>query len=1014
MPIDAMQHRENAGLHRSRQVRATQGSSKSVPQDLAADIRHFAAELSHISQVPQHTTRSSAALNDARPSAMATAVRLMLLLNQVRQSPDADLGDQSTPVLLHNEAAPFSPSNAMPPMSAVTHARTSSADAETHHRSDAWLLTGASAMPASSTRYASTQETATTIGNMRIVRDEQEKGDLIRALKQALVQSGWLDIRDAENFEFSLRTSSSGVPLTIVPLETPPDELQRTKRMAQDKIDEGIARHIANHCAMEEEVLNANGENEGKILLYDAQRTENLFRRLYDGHDSRPPPETRGLAGGLNTATDLLSFGVKPLITSLIANAKRSEYYQSRGDMICADRYKHLSLATLATSLDIDGLALTRKALPRKAKPAELQHALPTDKNAAYFTRNPVTGIRREILLRVRVDDSGNEIFLKPSGRPNEYLTHHPHAQRPELLERRVVVDEKTMRWRYADDFDTRELNVDMQEGKYQISLHGEHYDLQRNAANKYEIVVRQVSGEVSLLPVYMEPLSRTWHLGIENAQPVFTSEQTALLERVSHTPNDDFYYIPSPSNNERSYGGGLIYRTEKKDDSSHYTYGTFVEMDGRLVPVTTRITSGHGLHYEVVDPMQAGGAGRPIAFDGARWRFEADSAPQVSKEVKRLITPDMVVHDIQPSQLSVPDAHGLKWDMQDKAYLKVDGSYIRITRLNANRFAIHQSDGRLVILRFREGKFFEEHLNERLHNLLDVGLNGHKRKTPEALLEDCGMTPENARALLAEYEFPCPGPHGLASLYCGFDFALYVHEHSSLPPWAERFKRPRMEQSHRPENGIATVADPDSPDNTLDLKLGAKLGEGYWGEVYVDADDPNYVIKRFRKFASSNGSSKGSSTSTSTDEIFTAPFEAEVFRRYYGEDSATVYVGEDDEVNYIRMLRVPGTTIGDLPAGSLPSDAIERYADMIGRLEDCGIWHGDLTVRNVLWDGERFNPIDMQDIRERYFALSNDEKAECNDRATYFWETMMEKISGKMRRAPDSVAAPNLERMEP
>ncbi|WP_024905594.1 hypothetical protein [Robbsia andropogonis] len=734
MPVDAMQHRTNAGRHEYRPAHAICESHQRIRQGLPDDIRLFAAELSHINQTTETVTRSPVALNNARPDAMTTAVRLMLLLSQVRQSPDADCGPQDVPTCMHSEASLSSPARVIPPVSAAAHILTPSVDAETRYL-DSWLLPGASAMPAPSAHSDGTQETATIINNMRIIRDEREKGDLIRSLKQALVQNGWLDIRDAEDFEFSLKTLSSGVPLLIVPMEAPPDGPPRVKRLAQSKIDEDIVRHIAAHCAIEEEVLNANGEKEGKVLLYEAQRTENYFRRLYDGHDGGPSPEIRGAANGLNIATDLLSFGIKPLITSIIANAKRSEYYQSRGDVICAERYKHLSIASLSTSLDIDGLTLARKAMPRKAKPAELRHTLPADRNAAYFTRDPATGIRREILLRVAPgrdaigDGSGNEVFLKPSGRKNEYLTYHPHAQRPGLLERRVVVDEKTMRWRYSDDFDTRELNVDIREGKRQISLHGEHYDLLRNADNQYEIVVRRASGEVSLLPVYMEPLSGTWHIAVENAQPVFTREQKALLERVCRARDDDVYYIPSPNNNAGYYGSGAIYRAEKRDDTSHYSYGTFVEMDGKLVPVTQRTTPGHGLHYEVVDPSGAGEVGLPVAFDGARWRFEADSAPQVSKEVKQLVTPAMLASDIQSARLSAPDAHGLNWDMQNNAYLKVDGSYIKVTHFNENRFAIRQSDGSNIILRFRDGKFFRERISERLQNIRTVGLNGHKEE---------------------------------------------------------------------------------------------------------------------------------------------------------------------------------------------------------------------------------------------------------------------------------------------
>ncbi|MBG6245658.1 hypothetical protein CS369_14295 [Candidatus Symbiopectobacterium sp. 'North America'] len=74
-------------------------------------------------------------------------------------------------------------------------------------------------------------------------------------------------------------------------------------------------------------------------------------------------------------------------------------------------------------------------------------------------------------------------------------MTYHPHAAKPELLQRRVIVNEESLSWRFSDTFDATNLNIEVREGKQQIQLYGEYYVLNKNGEGKFEIVVQKMSG---------------------------------------------------------------------------------------------------------------------------------------------------------------------------------------------------------------------------------------------------------------------------------------------------------------------------------------------------------------------------------------------------------------------------------------------------------------------------------------------------------------------------------------
>ncbi|WP_157685255.1 serine/threonine protein kinase [Robbsia andropogonis] len=939
---------------------------------------------------------------------------------------------------------------------------------------------------------------------MLVVAGSKQKAKIIGSLKNAWIDAGLLNAEQGACIASAFRQSASAQPVMLATLAPAPQHQSRPKRASEAALNAMIQRHIKENCAYEEEVRNVRGDNEGKLLIFEAQRIENPFRALFDGDEAYPSPEMRGVENGLNGAVDILTLGIKPLIAKIVANAKRSEYYQSKGDAICAQRYQRWSLAELAMALDVDGLAfMPRHArLPGKGKPLELKHALPGQTRAAYFTTPAGSGVRREILLEVKPanamgDISAGPIYLKPTSKKNEFITHHPDAQRPELLERRVIVDESHMTWRYADTFSTAGLNVDIKEGRRQIALYGDYYDLQLNAENIFEVVVKKEGGVREYVPVYQEPLSRTWHMAVHDGVQVFGAKDRAFINRISVDLDPALTYIPGPTNNPKAYGAGIVFQTEIRGDETHYTHSRVLEMGGRLVPVRTCTTPGHGMHFEAYDTRTPALAGRPVAFDGMRWHFEPSTSPTVSPAVARALATKkstrLPVKIPDSSELSAPDADGLVWDGKDRSFIKVDNTYFRISKQNDNRYVITRPGQQRLHLRIKDGQLHIETARERLQNILSRGLSGRVRADAQAVLVDCGYTRESATALLAQYSFPAQG------FYTAYEFARHIEQWEAFPHWAERFKvaspdgtglaegagpsysadmpsvvhapgpsngaqalgapmwRPwdnvpeaarGLEPSHaarddgaivwQPFDDVAmaanaqkadepipgpsrrrnegsgslvsehgsddamsvsdtssggpiSVCDPSDPSYRTSLRLGDHLGQGQFGNVFEDADHPEFVIKRYYQ-----------AEDDPDDEIHLPHREEETFRQFYGADAAQRYE-EADGTQYLRMYRIPGTLLDDLQPNSLPEDALERYVDMLEKLKSKGIMHGDLHPENIMWDGESFWPIDMQDTTANYFAATGIEKAEYNERGHGIWEDTFTKIVAKM--SPKDVA---------
>lgn len=140
------------------------------------------------------------------------------------------------------------------------------------------------------------------------------------------------------------------------------------------------------------------------------------------------------------------------------------------------------------------------------------------------------------------------------------------------------------------------------------------------------------------------------------------------------------------------------------------------------------------------------------------------------------------------------------------------------------------------------------------------------------------------------------------------------------------------------------------------EIKLGKKIGGGMSGDVYLDANNPGYVLKKI----------------TSQDSRFITNVhakEVEFFNRYYGEGSAELI--NDLNKYYIRMYRVPGKVLSIISGRVFSPDANERFVNMMEDLSYYNIIHDDLNFNNILYDENTntFYPIDFEKAYDGYYS---------------------------------------------
>lgn len=618
-----------------------------------------------------------------------------------------------------------------------------------------------------------------------------------------------------------------------------------------------------------------------------------------------------------------------------------------------------------------------------------------------------------------------------------------------------------------ALNVEVSEGNQYIQMGDKKYQLHTQNAAAE--PSTRYSVVIDNAAGNVEYQPVYREPITKRWHFLHRNERVVFTKRQTKVIESNELTPEqyEGHVLFRREGGDPQRYGDGEVYDIRKIGDSvSSPPVCSVVEIYGRLVKIEIIEMPGKGPQYVVKSKAKNGEKMFPLAWEDQRWTLERIIPLSMPKKLAERITVKMQDVQVETNTLSLPDARELRWDAHRQPFLLIKGKYynLRASRLDQNVYTLRNKNDRLNLV-YRDKQYHEETLGERLQRLKTIGLSGRgtpvaarnrgQREPVEVIQDVFGMDKQDARTYLGQYRFEKKG------LYNEREFVRYIEQYECIPQWAERFKindafsaatalskslnieigvarqylkQYRFEKSgpHSETEFVSYVsqykalphwAEPyrlkgimehlgDVPPlqpgvNGKKIDLGVEIGQGLYGVTYMDARDPQFVIKRLKPFSevyssasdtlSENTISLGSSSSSSsTEDLWNSALdEADLFQRYYGVGTAEAIV--EDELVYIRMRKVPGIPLFAVENGGFASDAVERFVDMLERLAERGILHMDLHDGNILYHENEFYPIDFSSNYDSYFyRMAAQGKAEDNTNTHNQFESIVSNIRAK------------------
>jgi len=112
-------------------------------------------------------------------------------------------------------------------------------------------------------------------------------------------------------------------------------------------------------------------------------------------------------------------------------------------------------------------------------------------------------------------------------------------------------------------------------------------------------------------------------------------------------------------------------------------------------------------------------------------------------------------------------------------------------------------------------------------------------------------------------------------------------------------------------------------------------------------------------------------------------------FNAYYGPEAACVI--PKFFKTYLRMYKVPG-------------DALERYVDMLERMQNVGILHADLHSGNFVYDAnsQQLHPFDFSNQRQRFFDADVQTKETLNLVDTLQWSKTWARIRSIKAESPE------------
>lgn len=199
--------------------------------------------------------------------------------------------------------------------------------------------------------------------------------------------------------------------------------------------------------------------------------------------------------------------------------------------------------------------------------------------------------------------------------------------------------------------------------------------------------------------------------------------------------------------------------------------------------------------------------------------------------------------------------------------------------------------------------------------------------------------------------------------LYCAKENRFYPIDfsdtsHLRLTATGEEHKAIEKNYQYRINTILNIIANNMTELSIIDEEpnLGEFVGSGKCGCVYLARDDINIVFKKFL----GNGN----------DIVKQAKIEASNFNRFYGASSAEVLVCNNNVV-YIKMLRVPGIPLENITKGKLPREAELAFYELLSGLAKSKIMHDDLYEGNIHYDynSNKFYPIDIGNQYYDYFT---------------------------------------------
>jgi len=389
----------------------------------------------------------------------------------------------------------------------------------------------------------------------------------------------------------------------------------------------------------------------------------------------------------------------------------------------------------------------------------------------------------------------------------------------------------------------------------------------------------------------------------------------------------------------------------------------------------------------------------------------------QRSKNLRTRISASMTDKSVTHAQCSAPDARGARRHKSDQwrtDQTQPEG-HVGLRQLAGRSNAVLAEDQAAGIgICSQDGPLQQQGLHHRSTLLNTDGLSGgevilSQRTDEQIIMQVFGMNAATVKKYLAQYCFEKTG------LYSQRVFVRFIESYQEPPRWAAALRRSQEPGTHADAASAVTrlvgssihaaiyAVAPCEPAQRISgsLKLGDRLSAGISGIVFLDSEDTQFVIKRLRQCGwrkNSSGQVEKKLLSFET-RWHLALQEAINFRSYYGPGAAEVLA--DDADVYIRMFRIPGRELAYWQLGSLPSDASEKFMQMVCRLSQCGMWNDDLHEQNIFYcdELESFFPIDFNGRMAQYLGYDAVKKQSINESDCRSWNDLIRFIQIRQAR---------------